>query len=82
MINYIRLNSGNLYAYNENGITIVYNGDSWKPSKLNYVAILYSDRTDYIEMNENEVEEKYGKEIVLGSKHAFEKIDKLINPRK
>ena len=33
-------------------------------------------------MNENEVEEKYGKEIILGSKHAFEKIDKRINPRK
>ena len=26
--------------------------------------------------------EKYGKEIILGSKHAFEKIDKRINPRK
>ena len=31
-------------------------------------------------MNENEVEEKYGKEIILSSKYAFEKIDKLINP--
>lgn len=81
MINYIRLNSGNLYAYNEKGITIVYKSDLWEPSKLNYVAILYSDRTDYIEMNENEVEEKYGKEIILSSKYAFEKKDKLINPR-
>ena len=78
MTKYIKINNGDLYAYNKKGYTVVYNGDKWNVSSLNYVSILYSDRNDYEELEENNVINEYGEEVVNGAKECFDKIEHLL----
>ena len=82
MINYVKINKGKLYAH-KNGLTISMDRDLvWKPSKLDYVAIVFSDRTDYKELEEKEVEAAFGKEIVDNAKEMFDKLEKLLNNKR
>lgn len=79
MEKYIKLNSGNLYSYNEKGITIHFENDKkWKPSSLSCEAILYSDRTDYQELDQIDVVSQYGLDVVESAKECFKKIDDLL----
>lgn len=81
MIKYIKIELGNLYAY-RNGLTIS-TGEklNWVPSKLDYSAILLSDRTDYTELEEFEVREKYGKEVTDSARALLNKLDKTFKKR-
>lgn len=81
MIKYIKIIKGNLYAY-RNGLTIS-TGEklNWVPSKLDYSAILLSDRTDYNELEEFEVAEKYGNEVTDSARELLNRLDKVLKRR-
>ena len=83
MEKYIKFDSGNLYAYDDTGITIVLDTNGcWRPSKLDYMGILYSDRKDYKEMDETDVALEYGEEVKDAAKECFEKIKKMLYGKK
>ena len=82
MINYVKIDNGKLYAHKK-GLTISMDSDLvWKPSKLDYVAIVFSDRTDYKELSEKEVEEALGKEVVDDAKEMFTKLENLLKNKR
>ena len=79
MEKYIRLSNGNLYSYNDRGITIFFeNENRWKPSPLTYETILYSDRSDYEELDELDVISLYGKSVSDSAKECFNKIENIV----
>lgn len=83
MEKYIKFDSGSLYAYNDTGITIILDANArWRPSKLDYIGILYSGRTDFQEMDEDDVSVEYGEYVVEAAKECFEKIEKLLYGKK
>ena len=82
MINYVKINNGKLYAH-KNGLTISMDKDLvWKPSKLDYVAIVFSNRTDYKELEETEVEDSLGKDVVDDAKKMFTKLENLLKNKR
>lgn len=79
MIKYIKIDNGDLYAYNEKGITIVYNEkQEWNLSSLNYVSILYNDEIDYFELTIEQMEQEYNHQISKQAESYFKKINSML----